>query len=129
VSGNILLDTNIVIGLFGNDESILTHLSESEGVFLPSIAIGELYYGAYKSAQSENNIKRIDELVASISVLICDAGTALHYGRLKKDLKEKGKPLPENDIWIAAIAKQNNLTVASRDQHFKEIDSLEVAVW
>jgi tRNA(fMet)-specific endonuclease VapC len=67
--------------------------------------------------------------VAAISVLACDAGTALHYGKLKKDLKEKGKPLPENDIWIAAIAKQHNLAIASRDQHFKEIGSVDVAVW
>jgi predicted nucleic acid-binding protein len=58
VSGNILLDTNIVIGLFRNDESILAHFSEIEGVFLPSIVVGELYFGAYKSAQSECNIRR-----------------------------------------------------------------------
>lgn len=91
--------------------------------------LGELYFGVYKSAHPEQNVRRIEEFVAASVVLVCDAVTATHYGRIKKVLREKGRPLPENDIWIAALAQQHNLTVVSRDQHFKEIESLTVEAW
>jgi tRNA(fMet)-specific endonuclease VapC len=129
VSGSFLLDTNIVIGLFAQEESIQARLSESDRVFLPSIVLGKLYFGAYKSAHADENIRRIDEPATAGAVLTCDAVTATHYGRIKKNLRDKGKPLPENDIWIAAVAQQHGLTVVSRDQHFKEIENLPIEVW
>lgn len=129
MSGSVLLDTNIVIGLFAKDQAVLTRLSESARVFIPSIVLGELYFGAYKSAKPESNLQRIEELVAASAVLVCDATTATYYGRIKKALRDKGRPLPENDIWVAAMAHQHGLTVVSRDQHFKEIESLPVEVW
>lgn len=129
MSGNILLDTNIVIGLFANEETVLAHLSETDSVFIPSVVLGELYFGAYKSAHGEDNVRRIDELASANAVLVCDAVTANYYGRIKKALRDKGKPLPENDIWIAAIAQQHGLAIASRDQHFREIENLPLLVW
>jgi tRNA(fMet)-specific endonuclease VapC len=129
VNGSVLLDTNIIIGLFANDQAILTRLSETDHLFIPSIVLGELYFGAYKSAHSEQNVRRIEEFVAASAVLVCDAVTAAYYGRIKKALREKGRPLPENDIWIAALAQQHGLIVISRDQHFKEIESLPVEAW
>jgi tRNA(fMet)-specific endonuclease VapC len=129
VSGNVLLDTNIIIGLFANDQAILARLSKTDHIFIPSIVLGELYFGAYKSTHTEQNVRRIEEFVTTGAVLVCDAVTAAHYGQIKKVLREKVRPLPENDIWIAALARQHNLTVVSRDQHFKEIDSLPVEAW
>lgn len=129
MTGSVLLDTNIIIGLFANEQPILARLSQADHIFIPSTVLGELYYGACKSAHSERNVRRIDEFAVSVAVLVCDAGTAVHYGRIKKALREKGKPLPENDIWIAAVAQQHGLTVISRDQHFKEIESLPVEAW
>ena len=129
MSGSVLLDTNIVIGLFANDQAILARLSKTDHIFIPSIVLGELYFGAYKSAHSEQNVRRIEEFVTAGAVLVCDEVTAAHYGRIKKALREKGRPLPENDIWIAALAQQHNLTVVSRDQHFNEIESLPVEAW
>jgi len=129
VNGSVLLDTNIVIGLFAKDQAVLTHLSQADHVFLSSIVLGELYFGAYKSAHPEDNVRRLDELASASAVLACDTTTAAHYGRIKKALREKGRPLPENDIWIAAIAQQHGLTVVSRDQHFREIENIQVEVW
>ena len=129
MSGSILLDTNIVIGLFASDPAVLARLSKTDHVFIPSIVIGELYLGAYKSAHPDQNVRRVEEFVATSAIVACDAVTAAHYGRIKKALREKGRPLPENDIWIAALAQQHNLTVASRDQHFKEIEDVPVEMW
>ena len=129
MNGSVLLDTNIVIGLFASDQSVLSRLSQTNRIFIPSIVLGELYFGAYKSAHSEQNVRRLEEFVAASAVLACDAVTAAHYGRIKRALREKGRPLPENDIWIAAQAQQHGLTVISRDQHFKEIENLPVEAW
>ena len=129
MSGSVLLDTNILIGILAKDEAILSRLVETESVFLPSIALGELYFGAFKSAHPDDNAERIDRLAASAAILYCDGATALYYGRIKAGLRAKGRPIPENDIWIAAIAQQHSLTVVSRDLHFREIDHLPVEEW
>ena len=129
MSGSVLLDTNILIGILAKDEAILSRLVETDAVFLPSIALGELYFGAFKSAHPDNNAERIAYLAASTAILYCDGTTALHYGRIKTGLRAKGRPIPENDIWIAAIAQQHGLTVVSRDLHFREIENLPVEEW
>lgn len=129
MNGSVLLDTNILIGILAEDEAILSRLVEIEAVFLPSIALGELYFGAFKSAHPDDNAERIDRLAASAAILYCDGLTALHYGRIKADLRAKGRPIPENDIWIGAIARQHGLTIVSRDLHFREIENLAVEEW
>ena len=129
MSGSVLLDTNILIGILAKDEAILSRLVETDAVFLPSIALGELYFGAFKSAHPDDNAERIDRLAASTAILYCDGTTALHYGRIKTGLRAKGRPIPENDIWIAAIAQQHGLTVVSRDLHFREIEDLPAEEW
>ena len=104
-------------------------LELAQEVFAPIIALGELYYGATKSNKVERNLVRINEFAASCSALICDTGTSRHYGEIKNLLRAKGRPIPENDIWIAAIAKQHNLTLVSRDDHFKEIEDFLTLTW
>ena len=129
MNGRFLLDTTIAIGIFGRDEKILQQLTRAGEIFLSSIALGELYYGAFRSGRVEANLARIAELAASVPVLSCDELTSRHYGETKKSLKEKGRPIPENDLWIAALAKQHGLTVASRDDHFNQVEGLPVETW
>jgi len=69
------------------------------------------------------------ELVKVSDVLTCDAQTARLYGDVKNGLREKGRPIPENDVWIATIALQHGLVLVSRDGHFDEIDHLLREVW
>ena len=124
-----LLDTNIIVALFKDDDNVRNQIAASAEVFLPAIAVGELYYGAQHSAHVEQNMKQLREFAASSTVLACDIVTAEHYGQIKNGLKAKGHPLPENDVWIAAIAKQHSLRVVTRDQHFREIDGLPLEEW
>jgi tRNA(fMet)-specific endonuclease VapC len=129
MNGRYLLDTNIVIALFAEDKAIKDNLGEAGEVFVPSIAIGELCYGARKSARASENLARIDEFAANNVVLGCDTETARRYGDVKNALRIKGRPIPENDIWIAAVALQHGLTLVTRDMHFGEIESLSIAAW
>jgi tRNA(fMet)-specific endonuclease VapC len=127
--GEILLDTNFVIAVFGRDQAALTRLQRAGHVYLPVVALGELYFGAHRSARIADNLARIEDFATSNEVLGCDIETARVYGRLHEDLKRRGSPIPDNDIWIAATAMQHNLTLVSRDAHFREIEGLAVESW
>lgn len=129
MNGRFLLDTNIIIALFAEDPKIHEHITNASEVFVPSIAIGELYFGAYKSSKVQENHARIDEFIFNNTVLACNADTARRYGDIKFSLKEKGQPIPENDIWIAAVAQQYDLTLVTRDTHFGVIDDLKIEAW
>lgn len=129
MSGRYLLDTNIVIALWANDTAITHQLAGADEVFVPVIVLGELYYGARKSAWSATNIARIDDFAAQNRILVCDLITAQQYGESKNAMRAKGRPIPENDVWIAAIALQHDLTLATRDDHFSQIDGLTSVKW
>ena len=129
MSGKVLLDTNIIIALFGQDEAVLKHLQEATEILVPVIAAGELYYGAYKSRRSTANLRRVQEFAAANAVLVCDDQTAVVYGHVKNELRQKGTPIPENDIWIAALARQHGLVLATRDRHFNAVDDLRIEAW
>jgi tRNA(fMet)-specific endonuclease VapC len=129
MSGRYLLDTNAVIALFADEKDVRENLAVAEEVFLPAIAVGELYYGARKSGRPRENLDRIDEFAAASVVLACDIETARRYGDTKNRLRLIGQPLPENDIWIAALAIQHNLTLVTRDRHFQVIDDLKTTTW
>jgi len=129
VNGKYLLDTNIIISLFAKDSQIHDRIAKAEEVFVPCIAIGELYFGAHKSLKLEENLARIDEFALNNTVLPCDTDIAKKYGDIKNSLKEKGQPIPENDIWIAAIAQQYALTLITKDSHFEAIENLNIEIW
>ena len=124
-----LLDTNVAIALFADETVVKDRLKEAEEIFVPSIVLGELYYGAQKSKRVESNVRKIEEFADQSIVLNCDARTARLYGEIKNELRQKGRPLPENDIWIAAMALQNDLILVARDIHFQEVENLKVESW
>jgi tRNA(fMet)-specific endonuclease VapC len=63
------------------------------------------------------------------SILPIDLDTTFHYARIRDELRQKGRPVPENDLWIAALASQHNLRIVSRDVHFDEVTGLERVTW
>ncbi|MCP4404782.1 MAG: type II toxin-antitoxin system VapC family toxin [bacterium] len=105
MNGKYLLDTNIVIPLLAGDSWISQKVQRADELFIPVIAIGELLYGAQKSARRTENIAKIEAFIRENVVLPCEAETASQYGEIKNQLRQKGRPIPENDIWIAAIAR------------------------
>ncbi len=126
---NLLLDTNIIIGLFANEALILKQLIQSDNVFVPAIVLGELFYGAEKSGRVVANRRRVEQFAQANVILGTDATIAAYYGQVKQRLQASGRPIPENDIWIAAIAQQYQLTLVTRDQHFQHIAGLAVTSW
>jgi tRNA(fMet)-specific endonuclease VapC len=129
VNGRVILDTNIVIALFEQERSAEYGLSRAEDSYVPSIVLGELYFGAVRSGRPKENVTRIDRFVATSKVLVPDAESARHYGAIRDALRRQGRPIPDNDIWIAAIARQHGLTLITRDAHFRDIDGLTTEDW
>lgn len=129
MNGKYLLDTNITIALFANEAIVRNNLAQANEVFIPSFVIGELCYGARKSGRVQANLARVDEFVSSSTILGCDAETARQYGEVKNKLRLRGRPLPENDVWIAALALRHDLILVTRDAHFQEVDNLQVIAW
>jgi tRNA(fMet)-specific endonuclease VapC len=128
-TGRFLLDTNVIIALLEGDEMVLTNLDRANELFIPVIALGELFFGAAKSSRPLENTARIERFAAGRSILWCDLDVAREYGRLKQGLRAKGRPLPENDIWIAAAARYHGLILVTRDRHFADIEDLAVEAW
>lgn len=125
---NILLDTAVVIDYFRHNQATLQRLSNVVA-YVSSITLGELYFGAYKSNDTANSIRQIRMLDEVSTMLSCDEQTADLYGQIKNRLKLRGRPIPENDIWIAATAIQHGLTLAARDAHFDEVVGLSKESW
>lgn len=129
MSGKYLLDTNIVIALWGGDNDVVRQFNQNMLVYVPSYVFGELYYGAKKSARSDLNLARIDEFASSVEMIDVDFRDARLYGEIKDQLRKNGRPIPENDIWIAALAMRHELTLVTRDAHFQSVQGLKIEMW
>lgn len=124
-----LIDTNIAIALFAGDEIVKEKVRNAEFIAVAPTIIGELWYGAQKSQQVIQNLRKIDILANDSKFFRYDLETAQFYGIIKERLERKGTLIPDNDIWIAAIALQHNLILVTRDAHFDEIQSLQTERW
>ena len=129
LSGKYLLDTNIAIALFAGDLLVQEKVRNAEYIVAVPPVIGELCFGAQKSNRVTENLRKIDILVQQSIVFSCDLETAQWYGIIKNQLRRKGSPIPDNDIWIAAIAMQHGLILVTRDTHFDEVESLQTEHW
>jgi len=129
MSGKYLLDTNIIIALFKREKRIIEKLALAEEIFIPSVVMGELFYGAYKSLHIKENVEHLIDFMHANTILPCESRTANIYGEVKYKLHKKGTPIPENDIWISAIGLQHKLILVTRDTHFNEIDILKIEKW
>jgi tRNA(fMet)-specific endonuclease VapC len=130
MTGNkFLLDTNIVSAWLKGESAIADKIDKAKEIHIPVIVIGELYYGALFSTQIEKNTLDIKNITIRYNILAVDDDTSLLYGAIKAGLRKKGKPIPENDIWIAAVARQYDLTLVTRDKHFNEVEGLKIKKW
>ena len=125
----ILLDTSIVIAWLNGEQIIADKIDKADKVYIPIIVLGELYYGAHYSLNVRANVANIDKIVKNHELLNTNAETASRYGLIKVLLRRKGKPIPENDIWIASIAQHHELTLITRGKHFERVQSLSIENW
>lgn len=126
-AGNILvLDSSIIIEGFRQNPQVLEALTEAETLYLPTIAYGELYLGAIKSANPEKKKEQLTLFLGTVCLLDVDWRTSHHYALIRKQLEKQGTPIPENDIWIAASAMQYEYPLYAKDDHFSKVEGLTI---
>lgn len=125
----MILDTNAVSALFAGDPGIAEILSTEERHHLPVVVIGEYRYGLLRSRERERLGRLVDLLIRESIVLPVDVDTSGYYASVREHLRARGRPIPENDVWIAALAQQYQLEVVSRDEHFDEVEGLRRQSW
>jgi tRNA(fMet)-specific endonuclease VapC len=125
----ILLDSSVIIAHFRRKLDLFQLVRPIEPLFMPLIVLGELYKGAYKSADRQKNLNLIESFLKVVAVLHPDEETAACYGQIAANLESQGQNIPENDIWIAALAVALDMPLATRDAHFQRVDGLQVLNW
>ena len=137
-----LLDSTHCIMIMSGDEALLQRIDSLFEIPMStcSVVIGELFFGAYKSDQTIRNIQLIDFFLSKMYVYQIDSETAKIYGRLKAGIIDRFGPkdkahrritkteklgFRDNDIWIAAVAKQYDLIIVSADSDFQRLQSVE----
>ncbi len=123
-----LLDTVILVGSLRGNPTVQQQVAASTP-YVSAISIGELYLDAYRAQSAANELRKVTRLVGFATVLDCDAITAELYGQVKHALWQQGRPIPENDIWIAETALQYGLPLVSGDAHFAAVNGLTLVQW
>ena len=125
----MILDTNALSAFVEGDQELLTVLRNRVELAVPVIVLGEYLFGI---RQSRVRAKYENWLAANLDffdVLATELDTATHYADIRRELKAAGHPIPSNDIWIAALARQHGLPIVSRDRHFRAVKGLHIAAW
>ena len=125
----MILDTNAVSALFSGDRAIVGALESADRHHLPVVVIGEYRCGLLRSTARKRMEPLLQTLIHESAVLRVDEATAEIYADVRDELRQAGRPIPENDVWIAALSRQHNEPVLSRDQHFDAVPGLDRRSW
>lgn len=121
-----LVDTNVIIRVLKGHTELFSLFDEMETLYVSSITIGELMYGAALSKNKEDNSQNYMSFCQQMNIIVPDEEVSRHYGKIKAQLKKDGRPIPENDIWIAATAMAGNLTLITEDKDFLSVKNLQM---
>lgn len=129
MAGEIALDTSVAIRFLNGDPAIVAKVIALPRATLPIAVIGELLFGAENSTRSLENLSRYLAFINTCPTQPMSRETAKGYARVRVALRRKGRPIPENDIWIAAQCIEQDWTLATADSDFSYIDELDVEQW
>lgn len=128
-----LLDTNHAIahlnGHPGVAAQIASHQATGDVFAVTTTVLGELYYGAYASQRSADNLAALAALLVHVAVYDFDAAAADEFGKIRAEQRAKGKPIPTADAQIAAVARLHGFTVLTDDAHFQSVNGLTTDNW
>ena len=122
----VAIDTNRLTDLLQGDARLAERLGVCDEVWVPLVVLGEIKAGFHGGTQRHRNEALLQRFLAkaTVSVLLPGRETAEHYARIFVQLKRAGTPVPDNDLWIAALALEHDLTLITRDRHFERISQL-----
>jgi predicted nucleic acid-binding protein len=124
-----MVDTNAVSAFAEGNPSVREKIAAGSGPYLPVIVIGEYRYGLLGARDRERRVAWLEELAGYWTVLEVSADTAAVYAEIRQTLKARATPIPSNDVWIAALALQHNLSILSDDAHFDKVPGIRRFSW
>jgi len=125
----LILDTNALSAVADGESSVVTHIGKAERIAVPVVVLGEYRFGIAQSRHRASYESWLKEWIAVVMVLNIDEETTHSYSAIGLELKKEGKPIPANDLWIAALCRQHSLPLLSRDRHFDVISGLRRIAW
>jgi predicted nucleic acid-binding protein len=125
----IIIDTNFYVAFKKREDAAVATLKKADYIAVNTVILGELLAGFRCGAREKQNREELDLFFDSprVDLLSVDEGTAEFYAQVFADLKQKGRPIPTNDLWLAASAMQHGLFLATYDDHFNSISGLLLA--
>lgn len=125
----MIIDTNALSAFADGDEGVRRVLEGARDHQLPVIVLGEFSFGILSSRHREAYKAWLAKRILEFEILSIDSKTAPHYTDIREELRQAGTPIPQNDLWIAALARQHGLPIASRDQHFDKVKKIKRHGW
>ena len=122
----VILDTNAYSAFKRGDEAIVELVASADTVLIPAIVLGELRAGFRTGSKEETNLLELEAFLSSPRVQVASVGeeTAIRYAEVFGSLKAAGKPIPANDLWIAASVLETGAVLLSRDAHFDYVPGI-----
>ncbi len=125
----MILDTNALSAVAEGHPGIMEILAGVQELALPVVVIGEYRYGIALSRHKARFRHWLDNLITDCTVLDVTKQTTHHYAAINVELRQAGKPIPTNDLWIAALCRQHGLPLLSKDQHFDVVSGVQRLDW
>jgi predicted nucleic acid-binding protein len=125
----LILDTNGLSAMADGDAKLEPLLQQATEIAVPVIVLGEYKFGIRQSGHRVRYERWLSDVIANCRVLGVDEATAERYAEIRGELKRDGHPIPGNDLWIAALARQHDLPLLSRDRHFDFVPRLKRIGW
>jgi tRNA(fMet)-specific endonuclease VapC len=125
----MILDTNALSAVADDDPLVAAMLARADQMAIPVIVLGEYRHGIAQSRNRSAYEAWLTELLNDCTVLDLNEPTTHYYAEIVGELKRKGKPIPTNDIWIAALCRQHSLPLLSRDRHFDLVEGNDRIEW
>ena len=120
----MILDTNALSAWAEGLSSVEATLRSADRLVVPSVVLGEYYFGIRQSRHRRRHEEWLRRYLRFTEVATVTSATANHYADIRLQLKRIGKPLPANDTWVAALARQHSLAVLSNDSHLDRVDGV-----
>jgi predicted nucleic acid-binding protein len=127
----LVLDTNIYCDFAeGLPDAVDAIAAYGQSIFIPSVVLGELFFGFMKGSRQQLNEKKLRQIVSRLKIEIIDVNTdvARKYAVIYLSLQKRGMKIPINDVWIAACCMEVGGTLLTRDKHFELLDQIEAMV-
>ncbi len=125
----MILDTNALSAFLRGDDAIRDAVGSAQIFAVPVVVIGEYLFGLLSSKQRVQLEADLTRLLGTADVLHVTDETAKHYAAIRHELRSVGRPIPQNDAWIAALARQYTLPILSRDAHFDVVVGIARISW